>query len=93
MVKKQGFLMAACCLFIIQGCAKSEIIPPKKDARSQIKQNVSTEQLNYKNQDSWKFESGDAQSPINIDTSKVVPMQDVGAIQLDYNATCTGQRG
>ncbi|MGR5864766.1 carbonic anhydrase [Bacillus cereus] len=71
----------------MQGCSKPETVPQKKDTKPQLKQNGSTEQLNYKDQDHWNFESGDAQSPINIDTSKVVPMQDVGDIHLDYNTT------
>ncbi|MBJ8113941.1 hypothetical protein JDS99_31285, partial [Bacillus cereus group sp. N6] len=83
MIKKQGMLMAACCLFILQGCGK--LVPSKKDESSPPKQHVTTEKLNYQDQDRWELESGDAQSPINIDTSKIVPMQDAGDIQLDYN--------
>ncbi|MGR5970728.1 carbonic anhydrase family protein [Bacillus paranthracis] len=87
MMKKYGMLMAAGCLFILQGCGKSDAFPSKKDASSQPKQHVTTEQLNYQDQDRWELESGDAQSPINIDTTKTVPMQDAGDIQLDYNTT------
>ncbi|MED3468933.1 carbonic anhydrase family protein [Bacillus thuringiensis] len=87
MMKKHGMLMGACCLFILQGCEKLDTFPSKKDASSQPKQHVTTEQLNYQDQDRWELESGDAQSPINIDTSKIVPMQDAGDIQLDYNTT------
>ncbi|GAA3314567.1 hypothetical protein GCM10020331_007420 [Ectobacillus funiculus] len=41
--------------------------------------------MNYKDQKNWEFESGDTQSPINIDTTKAQEMKDNGAIELNYN--------
>ena len=43
------------------------------------------EHLDYKNQEEWDFEAGDAQSPINIETSTAVPMVDAGEITINYN--------
>lgn len=43
------------------------------------------EHLDYKNQKEWDFEAGDAQSPINIETSTATPMIDDGEIKIDYN--------
>lgn len=42
-------------------------------------------QLDYHHQSGWAFESGDSQSPINIQTNKTELMKDVGSIQLDYD--------
>lgn len=85
MAKKAGILMTACFVLIMQGCEQQQPLLSKKEDKSQIRQHVSTEQLNYQEQDRWELESGDAQSPINIDTSKVVSMKDEGEMQLDYN--------
>ncbi|WP_176116689.1 hypothetical protein [Bacillus cereus] len=46
MMKKYGMLMATCCLLILHGCGKSDTFPSEKDASSQPKQHVTTEQLN-----------------------------------------------
>ncbi|PHG57630.1 carbonic anhydrase [Bacillus toyonensis] len=83
---KQGILVVACCFFILSGCVKQEVSPSQKNASSQIKQHASTKQLNYQDQDRWELESGDAQSPIDINTSKVISMQDAGEIELDYGS-------
>ncbi|WP_285768753.1 carbonic anhydrase family protein [Peribacillus sp. SI8-4] len=42
-------------------------------------------ELNYKNQNNWELESGDTQSPINIETTKTQEMKDSGAIELTYD--------
>ncbi|GAB6524561.1 carbonic anhydrase [Bacillus cereus] len=40
----------------------------------------------YPDQNHWPFESGNAQSPIDINTSQTVPMKDTGGIQIEYQA-------
>ena len=42
------------------------------------------ETLDYENQDEWDFESGEMQSPINIETSAAETMTTDGALTLDY---------
>ncbi|WP_106449129.1 carbonic anhydrase [Trichococcus alkaliphilus] len=45
---------------------------------------ASEEHLDYENQDEWDFESGEMQSPINIETSAAEAMSTDGSLTLDY---------
>lgn len=83
MRKINGIVISMGVFLILSGC-KGGSIPPKKD---DTKQQTSTEHLNYQKQENWKFEAGDTQSPIDIDTSQTVPMKDTGDIQVDYQTT------
>lgn len=40
--------------------------------------------FNYTDQTSWRFESGQSQSPIAINSSDALPVAEEGGIQLDY---------
>lgn len=42
------------------------------------------EHLDYENQDEWTFESGEMQSPINIETGAAEAMVEDGSLTLDY---------
>ncbi|MBO1510114.1 carbonic anhydrase family protein [Metabacillus sp. BG109] len=53
----------------------------KKD----IEEKVATDEVNYTDQKNWAFESGDTQSPIDINTTKTQAMKDSGVIELNYN--------
>lgn len=59
--------------------AKKSVTSQSNDSKSGKKHN-----LDYDDQKDWKFESGDSQSPINIDTAKVENMTDNGTIALNY---------
>ncbi|MHC5252325.1 carbonic anhydrase [Listeria kieliensis] len=47
----------------------------------------SEEHLDYEDQKGWKFEAGDSQSPINIETGKTEQMKDEGKMALNYSKT------
>uniref|UniRef100_UPI00313EBC37 carbonic anhydrase family protein n=1 Tax=Bacillus sp. OTU530 TaxID=3043862 RepID=UPI00313EBC37 len=55
------------------------------DKKEKEEKATATQEVNYKDQKNWEFESGDTQSPINIDTTKAQEMKDNGAIELNYN--------
>ncbi|MEM5611310.1 carbonic anhydrase family protein [Bacillus thuringiensis] len=74
------------CNILFTGCINQNTDKQQtKRSDKDTKQYVATDTLNYKDQKHWKFESGDAQSPINIDTEKIIPMKDTGIIELNYN--------
>ncbi|MBG9509302.1 carbonic anhydrase [Bacillus thuringiensis] len=74
------------CNILFTGCINQNTDKQQtKQSDKDTKQYVATDTLNYKDQKHWKFESGDAQSPINIDTEKIIPMKDTGIIELNYN--------
>ncbi|MGR6001850.1 carbonic anhydrase [Bacillus cereus] len=79
MKKTCSILIGISSLFLITGCTNPSQPPAKKETKQQ-----STEHLDYQEQEHWKFESGNTQSPINIDTSETLPMKDTGDIQIDY---------
>ncbi|PFH84911.1 carbonic anhydrase family protein [Bacillus sp. AFS088145] len=84
-MKKQQFiipLVMATSLSIISGCQSSEETTKTK-ATSQQKGN-NEDHLNYKKQNDWEFETGDSQSPINIDLDKLQAMSDSGKLVLNY---------
>lgn len=45
----------------------------------------SAQLFDYHHQLGWRFEAGDSQSPINIDTHKTLPMLDAGQISWQYS--------
>ncbi|MGO2297686.1 hypothetical protein [Pseudolactococcus laudensis] len=59
--------------------AKKSVTSQSNVSKSEKKHN-----LDYDDQKDWKFESGDSQSPINIDTTKAENMIDNGTIALNY---------
>ncbi|MFJ7754437.1 carbonic anhydrase [Peribacillus muralis] len=63
----------------ITGCSNATSTVKKEE------KTIETDELNYKNQKNWKLESGDTQSPIDIETTKTQEMKDNGAIELNYN--------
>ncbi|WP_088815751.1 MULTISPECIES: carbonic anhydrase [Listeria] len=65
----------------LTGCSNDT--EPK--ASEKVVKKESSDHIDYKNQKDWKFESGDSQSPINIETAKTEPMKDSGEIELDYS--------
>lgn len=68
-------------LGLLTGCSSNT---ESKASEKEVKKE-SEETIDYNDQKGWKFESGDAQSPINIETAKVEPMKDSGKIELDYS--------
>ncbi|MGM0924271.1 MAG: carbonic anhydrase [Bacillota bacterium] len=55
------------------------------DKKELEKKTTAIHEVNYKDQKKWEIESGDSQSPIDIDTTKALEMNDSGAIELNYN--------
>ncbi|MCK1993941.1 carbonic anhydrase family protein [Peribacillus muralis] len=64
---------------LITGCNNVTSIVKKEE------KTTATHEVNYKDQKNWELESGDTQSPIDIETTKTQEMKDSGAIELNYN--------
>lgn len=65
-----GIVAVTTLLFSLSACSLNN--SPLSDKSSQSKK-IQESRVDYKDQDSWYFESGKMQSPINIDTKKVQP--------------------
>ncbi|EUJ32278.1 eukaryotic-type carbonic anhydrase family protein [Listeria floridensis FSL S10-1187] len=59
----------------------------KRIKQKQKKEAKSESHLNYDDQKGWAFESGDSQSPINIEPAKTEAMKDTGKLELNYSDT------
>ncbi len=71
-------------LFVLGSCGQNKATSLEnstKESSSEKKE----EHLDYKNQKDWDFESGNSQSPINIETSTAKSMIDEGEIKINYN--------
>lgn len=56
----------------------------KQELSNEIVKAETTHDFTYLNQDSWHFESGDMQSPINVNTSEILTSSEYGHLKLDY---------
>ena len=71
-------------LLVLGSCGQQQgavLDSSTKESSSEKKE----EHLNYKNQKDWDFESGNSQSPINIETRTAEKMIDEGEIKINYN--------
>lgn len=84
-MRKILFVFAAILVgaFALSGCSNDNT--SKVNGKETKVESKKEDHLDYDDQKGWEFESGDAQSPINIDTNKVEPMKDNGGITLDYS--------
>ena len=82
--KKSVLLLAFLTIFVTLASCSNATSKKSANLQSTVEKTDKKHNLDYDNQKSWKFESGDSQSPINIDTKNVQNMTDNGMIVLSY---------
>lgn len=80
---KGNFLLASMLTSVLLFTGCSNNTSTNKDEKE--KKSAEKHEVNYNDQESWEFESGDSQSPIAIKSSIAEKMKDKGTIDLNYN--------
>lgn len=82
--KKVVFSLTFITLVVSLTACASNTAKKSVTSQSNVSKSGKKHHLDYDDQKDWKFESGDSQSPINIDTTKTEKMTDSGTITLNY---------
>jgi carbonic anhydrase len=84
-------VLGAFALLGLSGCGQEAVIETDSSIQATTEQTSGSvneegaeEHLDYEDQDEWVFESGEMQSPINIETGAAEAMATDGSLTLDY---------
>ena len=94
-LKKYLAVLGAFALLGLSGCGQEQTAETDSSVQETTEQTsevvveetteaTAEEHLDYGNQDEWTFESGEMQSPINIETGAAEAMVEDGSLTLDY---------
>ncbi|WP_156954913.1 carbonic anhydrase family protein [Carnobacterium funditum] len=86
-LKKHLAVLGVLVFFGLSGCGQKQVVEADKSVQEtteQTSENENEAHLDYENQKEWTFESGEMQSPINIETSNAEIMNEDGSLTLNY---------
>ena len=94
-LKKVLAVLGAFTLLSLSGCGQEQTAETDSSVQAttelaseavveETTEAAAEEHLDYGNQDEWTFESGEMQSPINIETGAAEAMVEDGSLTLDY---------
>ena len=94
-LKKVLAVLGAFTLLSVSGCGQEQTAETDSSVQAttelasevvveETTEAAAEEHLDYGNQDEWTFESGEMQSPINIETGAAEAMVEDGSLTLDY---------
>ena len=94
-LKKVLAVLGAFTLLSVSGCGQEQTAETDSSVQAttelaseavveETTEVAAEEHLDYGNQDEWTFESGEMQSPINIETGAAEAMVEDGSLTFDY---------